>query len=231
MAEERFDIYDEELNPLGTATRAETHALGYWHRTFHCWLTRREGSRQLVRFQRRQLGKDTNPGCWDITVAGHLSAGETLREGVRELREEIGVTASYDELVHLFQVREDASGIVNGLPFIDREVSDVYALVCDLPLEALRLQPEEVAGVYEAELGELLGLFRGEREALEARGVELAAGTVGDELARVAPPFPSSAPSYRLEPCIRTVRAENFVPRPIEYYIDVLTGLRGLSLS
>lgn len=69
MADELFDIYDEQLRPLGTATRAETHAKGYWHRSFHCWLTRREGNRRFVRFQLRQAGKDTNPGCYDITAA------------------------------------------------------------------------------------------------------------------------------------------------------------------
>lgn len=271
MAEERFDIYDEQLQPLGTATRSETHARGYWHRTFHCWLTRREAGRQLVRFQRRQLGKDTNPGCWDITVAGHLAAGETLRDAVRELEEEIGVTAAYEELIPLFQVREEESGIVNGKPFIDREVSDVFALVCQTPLEALRLQPEEVAGVYEAELGELLALFRGETAELQARGVELAGdggesggdvssgGEKGDgssaggadadvrkwraagmseggasppahEHDDTLPGLPAHAP-VRLVSCIRTVRAEQFVPRSTSYYIDVLLQLKSISFN
>lgn len=208
MAEERFDIYDEQLNPLGTATRAETHACGYWHRTFHCWLTRRAGDRRFVRFQLRQAGKDTNPGCYDITAAGHLAAGETMREAVRELEEELGVKAAFEQLIPLGQIREDASGIVNGKPYIDREVSDVFGLVCDLPLTELRLQPEEVAGVYEADLDELIAVFEGLRTEAGADGVEL------------------SAADGTLTPATRRVKASQFVPRDPSYYADFLRKLR-----
>ncbi len=207
MAEERFDIYDEQLRPLGTATRAETHARGYWHRTFHCWLARREGERLFVRFQLRQAGKDTNPGCYDITAAGHLAAGETMREAVRELEEELGVVASYEQLVPLGQIREQCSGEVNGKLFIDREVSDVFGLLCDTPLTKLRLQAEEVSGVYESPLDELLAMFEGAAPAAVASGVELD----GDG---------------QLRPAQREVSAEQFVPRDTGYYIETLIKLR-----
>ncbi|MCR2804211.1 NUDIX hydrolase [Paenibacillus soyae] len=216
--EELFDIYDEELRHLGTATRAETHAKGYWHRSFHCWLAHRDGDRQLVRFQLRQLVKDTNPGCFDITVAGHLTAGETLRDAIRELEEEIGVTADFDELLPLGQIREEDEGTVNGKLFIDREVSDVFALVRDVPLTALRLQPEEVAGVYEAEIAELLALFDGKQEELLAHGIELT-----DEPMETGAPDSSGA--IGLRPSTRVVRASLFVPRDNRYYIDVMKKL------
>ncbi|WP_169085567.1 NUDIX hydrolase [Paenibacillus sp. PL91] len=209
MAEELFDIYDEHLNPLGTATRAETHAKGYWHRTFHCWLTRREGNRRFVRFQLRQASKDTNPGCYDITAAGHLAAGETIREAMRELEEELGVSAQFEQLISLGQVREDARGEVNGKPFIDREVSDVFALVCEVPLTKLRLQPEEVAGVYEADLDELIAMFEGSLSEVSALGVELVDQT--DQLTSVS----------------RFVQANQFVPREYSFYVNVLRALHG----
>lgn len=209
MADELFDIYDEQLRPLGTATRAETHARGYWHRTFHCWLTRREGDRRFVRFQLRQDSKDTNPGCYDITAAGHLAAGETIREAMRELEEELGVTASFEQLIPLGQIREDASGEVNGMPFIDREVSDVFGLVCEVPLHELKLQPEEVAGVYEADLDALIALFEGSLSEVPASGVEL------------------GKPGAPLKAVQRCVQASQFVPRDFAYYVSVLQALHG----
>jgi isopentenyldiphosphate isomerase len=209
MAEELFDIYDEQLRPIGTATRAETHAQGYWHRTFHCWLTRREENRRFVRFQLRQASKDTNPGCFDITAAGHFAAGETLREAMRELEEELGVSASFEQLIPLGQIREDAHGEVNGKPFIDREVSDVFALVCEVPLTELRLQPEEVAGVYEADLEELIALFEGSLSEVSAIGVEL--GEQSGQLSQVS----------------RPVQANQFVPREYSFYVNVLRELHG----
>lgn len=220
--DELFDIYDEELRPLGTATRAETHAKGYWHRSFHCWLARREGDRGLVRFQLRQLVKDTNPGCFDITVAGHLTAGESVRDAIRELEEEIGVTADFDELIPLGQIREEDEGTVNGMPFIDREVSDVFALIRDVPLTALRLQPEEVAGVYEAEIAEMIDLFEGSREELIAHGVELT-----DEPMETGAPDSEAATGLR--PSTRIVRADLFVPRDNSYYVDVMKKLLRLT--
>lgn len=212
MPEELFDIYDESMNPLGTATRSETHANGYWHRSFHCWLTRREDGRRYVRFQLRQQSKDTNPGCFDITAAGHLSAGETMRDAVRELEEELGVSAEFEQLIPLGQVREDASGIVAGKPFIDREVSDIFALICSLPMSELRLQPEEVAGVYEADIEDLLSLFEGQQDELVVHGVELAAEH-------------ALGGSSQLVPSSRVIRADQFVPRDDTYYIDVMKKL------
>ncbi len=92
-SEERFDIYDEAEQHIGTASRSEVHAKGYWHRSFHCWLARRENSRQLVMFQLRHAHKDTFPSCFDITAAGHLEAGETMRDAAREIEEELGIHA------------------------------------------------------------------------------------------------------------------------------------------
>ncbi|WP_337104057.1 NUDIX hydrolase [Paenibacillus sp. YIM B09110] len=208
MADELFDIYDEEMNPLGTATRSETHAKGYWHRSIHCWLTRREGDSRFVRFQLRQATKDTNPSCYDITAAGHLSAGETLAEAVRELDEELGVQAPLEQLIPLGQVREQCEGIVNGVPFIDREVSDVFGLVCVTPLSELRLQPEEVAGVYEADLEMLLALFEGSLTELPVTGVALP---------------PNGGPLLASHV---VVKADQFVPRELSYYTNVLRSLR-----
>ncbi|MFX3633264.1 MAG: NUDIX domain-containing protein [Candidatus Pristimantibacillus sp.] len=209
MSEEYLDIYDEQMNPLGTATRSETHTKGYWHRTFHCWLTRREGNRRFVRFQLRQSGKDTYPDHYDITVAGHLSAGETMRDAVRELEEEIGVIISFEELIPLGQLREESCDEANGIAFIDREVSDVFGCVCSLPLIELKLQLEEVAGVYGAELDQLIQLFEGKLPELIAEGVEAASENGGGQLL-----------------ASRIVRSELFVPRESGYYAGVMRALR-----
>nr|WP_202113131.1 NUDIX domain-containing protein [Paenibacillus sp. MMS18-CY102] len=195
---------------LGQATRAQTHALGHWHQTFHCWLTHRQGDDRFVRFQLRQLTKDTNPGHYDITAAGHLSAGETLAHAVRELEEELGVIVPFTSLHPLMQWREQAEGEVNGQPFIDRELSHVFGLVCDLPLTSFKLQAEEVSGIYEAKLEEMADLFEGKLAEIEAAGAELdAAG--------------------HLMPTVRTVTATQFVPRDSQYYIDIFNKLRSLT--
>ncbi|EFM10369.1 NUDIX hydrolase [Paenibacillus curdlanolyticus YK9] len=212
MAEEWFDIYDEDMRPLGQATRAQTHALGHWHQTFHCWLTRRQGGDRFVRFQLRQLTKDTNPGHYDITAAGHLAAGETLAHAVRELEEELGIAVPFASLHPLMQWREQAEGEVNGRPFIDRELSHVFGLVCDLPLTSFKLQAEEVSGIYEAKLEAMIDLFEGRLPEIAAAGAELDA-------------------EGQLMPTVRSVTAAQFVPRDPRYYIDIFRMLQSLTSS
>lgn len=65
MTSELLDIYDDEDNPLGTASRQDAHAKGYWHHTFHCWLARDTSTGRRLLFQQRQDTKDTFP---DATI-------------------------------------------------------------------------------------------------------------------------------------------------------------------
>ncbi|MDI4648507.1 NUDIX hydrolase [Cohnella hashimotonis] len=210
-AEERFDIYDELDRPIGTATRAEAHAHGLWHHTFHCWLARRgEDGRTRVLFQRRSQDKDTNPDRFDITAAGHLSAGETVRDAVRELEEELGLRVSLEELTPLGTFREEDEGFAQGVRYIDREVSEVYAYVTDRGPETFRLQREELAGLYEADAEGLLALMRGEAEMVTADGAALDADGVLVPVSDVP------------------VRLSDFVKRDTAYYIRVIEALMRL---
>ncbi|SFA83088.1 NUDIX domain-containing protein [Cohnella sp. OV330] len=209
--EERFDIYDELDRPIGTATRSEAHDRGLWHHTFHCWLARRgEDGRARVLFQRRSRDKDTNPDRFDITAAGHLSAGETARDAVRELEEELGLRVSLEDLAPLGTFREEDEGFAQGVRYIDREVSEVYGYVTDRGPETFRLQREELAGLYEADAEALLALMRGEVETVSADGAEL------DADGALVPV--SGVP----------VRLDDFVARDTAYYIRVIEALMRL---
>jgi len=208
--EEWFDIYDEAMNPIGQAPRSEVHAKGYWHRAFHCWLVRLDGStgRLFVRFQKRQSGKDTFPDRYDITVAGHLKAGETVRDAAREIEEEIGLLPDFADLDWIEECREETEGTACGVPFIDREVSAVYAWLCSASLDDIRLQPEEVAGIYEAEADELIDMFEGRRKTADADGRELSPADGG------------------MVPVRHEVAAAHFVERPPSYYAGLFRALR-----
>ncbi|MFS0873230.1 NUDIX hydrolase [Paenibacillus xylanilyticus] len=225
MTQERFDIYDDQQQWLGTELRSEVHAKGYWHRSFHCWIVRDDRDQRMVLFQRRREIKDTFPGCYDITAAGHLSAGEQLEDASRELEEELGVHVPFEALTYLMTAKQLLQGEVRGVPFMDREISSVYGLCLNQPLEAYTLQASEVDSLYEVPLSDLLALFRGEMDSIQASGVNAEQTPLPESVNQAdqnynrecSSPFPARQD--------RLIQASEFVPHGPEYYISVLEAL------
>ena len=147
--EEHFDV----CSPLGVPTgevlpRSEVHRRGLWHRSSHLWLV---NSRREVLLQQRHLGKETDPGRWDIAVAGHLSAGQTPLEAmVREAREELGLDVDPASLTFLGATSKEYV----GAGFADREWQHLFAGVWNGDPGALVLQPDEVIAVRWMSVGE-----------------------------------------------------------------------------
>ncbi|MEC0373384.1 NUDIX domain-containing protein [Paenibacillus chibensis] len=171
MSQELFDIYDEHDQKIGTAPRNEVHAKGYLHHSFHCWIARDTPEGRKILFQKRQDTKDTFPGLFDITAAGHLSAGETVEDAVREVEEELGIPVRMDQLTSLGTIDYYATGTAGGQAFIDREKCFVFGYLLNLPLTAFRLQKEEVAGLYETDLDDAIALFERRVSAIKASGI------------------------------------------------------------
>lgn len=211
MKTEIFDIYDESLQPIGTATREDTHANGYWHRTFHCWIYERQHDDIMIAFQQRQASKDTNPLHYDITVAGHLTAGETVQDAVREIQEEIGVTVSFDRLQYVMRAKEESYNVHNGIVYHDCEYSEVFALENPLSISSWVFQPSEVLAVYTAPLRSLHQLFIGEIEELQVTGYKQSADA-----------------TLHMDQHTAIITKEQFVPRDLQYYLRVLQAIASL---
>lgn len=65
---------------------------------------RTDGKWQML-LQKRASGKDSFPGCYDTSSAGHIHAGdEPLDSALRELEEELGIKAEEVESVRWFDV-------------------------------------------------------------------------------------------------------------------------------
>ena len=74
---ELLDVLDETGEPSGLVReRTLVHLRGDYHRTVHIWLARKreDGGYDLL-LQKRSAGKDTFPGCYDTSSAGHVRAG------------------------------------------------------------------------------------------------------------------------------------------------------------
>ncbi|CAH1446380.1 unnamed protein product [Lactuca virosa] len=145
--EERFDVLTKTGLKTGISKpRSAVHRDGDYHRAVHVWIFA-ESTQQLL-LQKRADHKDSWPGLWDISSAGHVSAGDTsLITARRELLEELGVNLPNDAFELLFVFLQEC--VTNGGKFIDNEFDDVYLVttLAPIPLEAFTLQESEVSAV------------------------------------------------------------------------------------
>ena len=152
---EYFDIVTEDGRPTGeTVSREDAHRDGIPHRTAHVWIVREKEGRTEILLQKRSEDKDSFPGLYDTSSAGHIPAGdEPLDSAIRELREELGVTASPEELSYAgnFHIRYDK--VFHDQPFRDNEVVSVYVLT--RPVDSFTLQESEVSEVRWFDLEEV----------------------------------------------------------------------------
>lgn len=146
---ELFDILTPEGKPTGTVKeRSIVHTSGDLHGTSHIWLVRRKQNGFDVLLQKRSREKDAFPGCYDVSSAGHMAAGGNyLDTAVRELSEELGVTADPEGLKFLGMRDSTVKDMFHGKPFHNHELSAVYLYETDLTEEQFRLQKEEVDSV------------------------------------------------------------------------------------
>lgn len=129
--------------------RSLVHERGDLHGTSHVWIVRstKTGSFQVL-LQKRSFGKDSYPGCYDISSAGHIPAGgDYLDSALRELEEELGIRACPEDLQELFLHRGYAESEFHGKPFKNAEVTMVYLYNHPVNLSDLKLQKEEVEEV------------------------------------------------------------------------------------
>ena len=149
--DEIIEIWDASGKPTGTtALKSEAHKNGWFHPTIHLWLYTHAGQ---VLLQKRAENKDTFPGLWDVSVAGHILDGETpLAGALRETKEEIGLFLQADQLEFLGRFTSDQKH-PGGIH--DREFQYVYLAELPVPLEELNGNPGEVAAL---ELRSLLRL-------------------------------------------------------------------------
>jgi len=155
---ELLDIVDEHGNPKGeTVDREVAHKQGVMHRTSHVWLVREKDGKTQILLQKRCQTKDSYPGCYDISSAGHIPAGMEFEESaIRELKEELGVSASPDELVFCGDRTITADDEFFDKEFHDRQFSRVFFLQCDLDESKFTLQKDEVECVLWMDLDECI---------------------------------------------------------------------------
>ncbi len=139
--DELIDIVDSHGNLTGqTCLKSVAHKYGYFHRTVHIWLFTTD---EKILLQKRAATKKVFPNLWDISVAGHIAAGEEIEKAaIREVKEEIGLNLLENELIKIGTRKHEVSHS-NGIQ--DNEFHQVFIAKLAVDLKELSIQEEEVA--------------------------------------------------------------------------------------
>ncbi|MDH7443990.1 NUDIX hydrolase [Aquimarina sp. 2201CG14-23] len=143
MADEFIDILDKN-GKLTEEVRlkSEAHRLGLFHASVHIWFYT---SSKKILLQKRADHKDTFPSLWDVSVAGHVSAGESRENSaLREVKEEIGLSIEKKDLEFVGVYLAEKQPRSN---LFDNEFHYIYVSKLSVPIETLRLQEEEVSNI------------------------------------------------------------------------------------
>lgn len=172
--DELFDVITEDGEPTGiTKRREDVHRDGDWHRAIHVWVYGIGEQSPYLLLNQRGRHKDTWPLALDVTVGGHLAAGETVEQAYREIEEEIGITPDPAALQHIGRRARASNGDLPGI--IDREIQEIFLLRDDRPMAGFRPNPAELEGLVQVKLEDGLPLFAGEADIVPA--TRLVAGT------------------------------------------------------
>lgn len=153
---EFIDVLDENGMFTGEiVTREEVHKKGLWHRAIVVAIV---NEKNQILLQKRSANKDKNANMWDISVAGHISAGQdSLSVAAREINEEVCVMLGYKTEIKDFRymysyrkeeiIRED---------FIERQFYDLFILrEFGLDDKTIHFQKEEVQDVKFVDLNDI----------------------------------------------------------------------------
>jgi len=166
MKEEIADIFNENFELIGQASKSEIVAKGLWCQSFHCWIIR-PTSPGYILFQKRASTKMTFPQLYDITCAGHYKAGENIPNGVREIEEELNKKVEFSTLVPL-GIKVDIGRLEN---IMIREFCHVFLLCDDTSPNDYNLGLDEVEGLIEISIKDGLDLFSGNKKEIFANGI------------------------------------------------------------
>ncbi|MFF2289107.1 NUDIX hydrolase [Peribacillus butanolivorans] len=203
MENEMLKVFDADRKQIGVATREEVHRIGYWHEVFHCWFVSREAGVDYLYLQHRCAMKKDYPNLLDITAAGHLLAHETIYDGVREIKEEIGIDVSFAELVSLGIIEYH----VTKENFIDKEIANVFLYESTQCFNDFTLQKEEVSGMVKVELDDFEDLWAGTKEEVNIQGFEI------------------NQDDHRMM-IDQYVGRDKFVPHEVSYYKSIIRLIR-----
>lgn len=165
--QEYIDIYDSNENLLGYCDKVNAHKLGYWHKVFGCIIYNKKQNKVFLQLKNPEHNNIHKKELLEITAGGHLISGETLLNGVREIKEETGFHIDYNQLS--FIERRECSEIVNK-DYKINEFQYYYSLDLDVNVEDFKnFDKDEVIGFVELDIDDLIKLIKNKIKSIKGK--------------------------------------------------------------
>lgn len=157
-----------------TKTIEEAWIAGDWLGTFNLWIVQNNSGVHSLLYQQRHVQSAWAPGFLDVTAGGHYEAGETIRDGLREVREELGKDYNFEALVYLGKKLY----VGNQGEYKRRYVVDVFMLLDNSPLDTFCMQRSELEGLYCCPIDDLIKVHTEIGYSFKAKGIKFEGDTV-----------------------------------------------------
>ncbi len=118
-------------------------------------------------YQLRSSNSLWAPEKLDVTAGGHYKAGESVVDGLREVREEIGKDYDFNRLTYLghkLNINYDVHRVLK------HHVVDIFMVEDNNQLETYRLEATEVSALYICPINDLLAVHQS-NSTFEANGI------------------------------------------------------------
>ncbi len=143
MKEEPVEILDEETHKTGLVMlKSEAHKKSLRHSGAHLWIYNSRGE-LLLQLRHRQ--KVLRPNVWDVSVAGHIRAGDTPEDTiVREAKEELNLDVNPHDFIFVGIKKVDEP---TTHCWTHRVFNWTYMTKLDIDLKTLKLEKDEVSDI------------------------------------------------------------------------------------
>jgi 8-oxo-dGTP pyrophosphatase MutT (NUDIX family) len=160
---EIIDIYDEKFKFIRTCDKKLAHQKGFWHKSFICIVFNPKKKTAILQMKVPGRYSFNRPDYLDFSVGGHYRSGELVKDGVREIKEELGIDIDFNNLISL-GIRKKSAHVAKD--FIENEFQYIFLLPSKIDIKDYPIDNTEVNRLVEVDIDSALMLLRKEVKSI-----------------------------------------------------------------